>query len=137
MHVSNTDRQVSRPLGSEYCLDHNRGSLHIMHIPEGEQNKVSHNQANQPERRKVYVPVPRIAGLALEASQERIVNNSCCSVLYKGADIQQIPPVCNQKSIKSYSLGCNHSPVRQGAAVASANHIACLLLADEWLSASI
>ena len=80
-----------------------------MHIPEGEQNKVSHNQANQPERRKVYVPVPRIAGLALEASQERIVNNGCCSVLYKGADIQQIPPVCNHESIKSCSLGCNHA----------------------------
>lgn len=60
--------------------------------PEGKQYKVPHNQANQPEGCEVDVPVPGVAGLRLKAAQEGVIHNGCCSILYKGADVQQIPP---------------------------------------------
>ena len=64
-------------------------------IPEGEENEVPHNQANQPEGRKIDVPVPGITGLRLKAAQERIIHNGRCSILDKGADVQEIPPVAS------------------------------------------
>ena len=74
--------------------------------PDGEQNEVADEQADQPEREQVDVPVPGVAASGLETAQERVVHNSGSRVLQQRTHVQQVLPV-GMLTAPQYTSGCS------------------------------
>ena len=61
--------------------------------PDGKQDEVADEQADEPQREQVDVPVPRVAAGGLETAQERVVHNSGSCILQQRTHVQQVLPV--------------------------------------------
>ena len=138
MHVSNTNQQVSRPLGSEYCLDHITGAPYTK-CTYLRGNRIRYRTTRPISQRGARYMFQFQGSLDWPWKQRRKESSTIAAAASCTKElISNRSRLCATRNPSSHaSLGCNHSPFRQDAAVASANHIACLLLTNARLSASI
>ena len=101
--------------------------------PQGKEDEVAHQQANEPDGEQVGVPVPRLGGGALrccwaitcacsaqattacsaahlEAAQEAVIHNGCPCILQQGADVQQRVSAPQRCFLDSACAGTQHCP---------------------------
>jgi hypothetical protein len=92
-----------------------RARARAARAPDGEQDQVAHDQADQPEREEVDVPVPGVAASRLEAAQERVVHDRGARVLQQRADVQQVLPARARAAAQRGARGARRRGAGRGS----------------------